>query len=84
MAFRFDEKVTTAERKHNISKYRKSILKFAEGKVLETGVGTSRNLQFYPLNCEVIGVDYSPKMLEVALQKNSLANINYELQDIEK
>jgi ubiquinone/menaquinone biosynthesis C-methylase UbiE len=79
MAFNFDTKVLTGERKHKIGKFRKSILKFAEGNVLETGVGTSRNLQHYPLTCKVIGVDYSPKMIEVALQKNSLSNIDYEL-----
>jgi hypothetical protein len=67
LAFNFDSKIDSGERKHKISKYRKSILKFAEGKVLETGVGTSRNLQHYPLHCEVTAVDYSPKMIEVAL-----------------
>jgi hypothetical protein len=67
MAFKFDEKIEPGESKHKIGKYRKSILKFAEGNVLETGVGTSRNLQHYPLGCEITGVDYSPKMIEVAL-----------------
>ena len=84
MAFSFDLKIGPGESKHKIAKFRKSILKFAQGKVLETGVGTSRNLQYYPLNCEITAVDYSPKMIEVALQKNTLSKIDYELQDVEK
>ncbi len=53
-------------------------------KVIELGVGTSRNLDIYPQYCTVIGVDYSPKALEIALSKNTATNIEYALQDLEK
>jgi len=45
---------------------RKKVLSHAYGKVLEAGVGTGKNLQFYPDNCEVTGIDFSPGMLEKA------------------
>ena len=52
--------------------------------MLECGVGTARNLDLYPSNCQVTGVDYSQKALEVAYTKNTLTNIKYKLEDVEK
>jgi ubiquinone/menaquinone biosynthesis C-methylase UbiE len=52
--------------------------------VLECGVGTARNLDLYPPACEVIGVDYSQKALEVAYTKNTLTNITFKLEDVDK
>ncbi len=46
--------------------YRKKLVGKAKGRVLEVGIGTGRNLPYYPIGCEVIGVDLSEKMLEVA------------------
>ena len=59
------------------------MLKFANGKVLETAVGTSRNLGYYSYDCEVTGVDYSPNALEIALTKTSTTNITYKLEDMD-
>jgi ubiquinone/menaquinone biosynthesis C-methylase UbiE len=53
-------------------------------RVIELGVGTSRNLDLYPQYCSIVGVDYSPKALEIALSKNTATNIDYSLQDLEK
>lgn len=36
------------------------------GRVLDAGVGTGRNISFYPDHCEVIGIDKSPGMLRHA------------------
>ncbi len=74
------------EIKFNIAKYRRTLLKNIKGKILETGVGTSRNLRFYPKNVklEITGVDYSPNALELALSKKSDLNIKYKLEDVEK
>lgn len=51
------------------SEIRKKILSQASGKVLEVGVGTGKNLEFYPPNCELTGIDLSPGMLEKAKEK---------------
>jgi hypothetical protein len=40
------------------------LLSHADGNVLETGVGTSRNLEYYPFGTTVVGVDWSPNVLE--------------------
>jgi Methyltransferase domain len=52
--------------------------------VLETGVGTSRNLELYPYDCKVTGIDYSPLALEIALTKNTSNEIDYKLEDVER
>ncbi len=33
------------------------------GRILDAGVGTGRNIQYYPVGAEVVGVDFSPAML---------------------
>lgn len=45
---------------------RKKVLSYAKGKVLEVGVGTGKNLSYYPPECEIVGIDFSPGMLEKA------------------
>ncbi len=39
------------------------------GRVLDAGVGTGRNIPFYPPGAEVIGIDLSPAMLARAEQR---------------
>ena len=38
-------------------------------RVLEIGVGTGKNLSFYPDTVEVVGIDFTPEMLELAQAK---------------
>lgn len=45
------------------SKWRKELFSGLSGRVLEVGVGTGKNTKYYPINCEVIGVDISDMML---------------------
>jgi ubiquinone/menaquinone biosynthesis C-methylase UbiE len=40
-----------------------------EGEVLEVGIGTGRNLPFYPDGVRVTGVELSPAMLEIARRR---------------
>jgi len=49
--------------------WRKEALSDLSGKVLEVGVGTGRNLKYYPADCRVIGIDKSEGMLQKAREK---------------
>lgn len=50
-------------------KWRKEALSDLSGKVLEIGVGSGRNLKYYPSNALVTGIDASEGMLEKAREK---------------
>lgn len=41
----------------------------AEGDTLEIAVGTGRNLPFYPSEVRLTGVEFSPKMLGIAIRR---------------
>ena len=50
-----------------------------DGRLLDAGVGTGRNIEFYPPGCEVIGVDQSPAMLERASRRRPESNATIQL-----
>lgn len=57
----------------------------SNGRLLEAGVGTGKNIQYYPDNIELYAIDFSEKMLRKARQKAYGANINRRtLENIEK
>ncbi len=65
-------------------RWRKEALSGLSGKVLEVGIGTGRNLKFYPSHNSVIGIDYSEKMLEKARKKAAgMKNVTLFLMDAE-
>jgi len=49
-------------------------------KVLEVGVGTGKNMSFYPDEVEVTAVDLTPGMLERAKKRAAQLNLNINLQ----
>ncbi len=51
------------------SKFRKELFEGVKGRVLEVGVGTGKNLKYYPAGCEVFAVDFSVKMLKKAKKR---------------
>ena len=51
------------------SKWRRKMLKDASGKTLEVGIGTGKNIPHYPKDVELTGIDFSPKMVEIARRK---------------
>lgn len=55
--------------KGKMGQWRAMIWKEARGKVLEVGVGTGKNIQYYPDHVEVTAIDFSEKMLERAKEK---------------
>lgn len=64
----FDLTETMME-KGKMGQWRAMIWKEARGKVLEVGVGTGKNIQYYPDHVEVVAIDFSEKMLERAKKK---------------
>ncbi|MCP4296866.1 MAG: class I SAM-dependent methyltransferase [Proteobacteria bacterium] len=54
-------------------KFRAQILEDVKGEVLEAGVGTGRNLNFYPASINLTGIDLSPNMLRIAEKRAKYA-----------
>ncbi|MFW9854018.1 MAG: class I SAM-dependent methyltransferase [Candidatus Thorarchaeota archaeon] len=66
---------------------RSLIIGALKGKILEVGVGTGKNIQYYQSHTQVIGVDISPNMLKKAKQKISSFHgnkIELKLMDAEE
>lgn len=60
--------------------WRKRLWSEAEGyHILEVGVGTGKNFDFYPANARVTAVDFSPKMLQQAERTRARKNIEADL-----
>lgn len=58
------------------------------GKVLEAGVGTGKNIPYYPKDVEIYAIDFSKKMLEIALKKARANKVNIkffqmDIQDLD-
>ena len=64
-------------------KLRRKAVELAKGKVLEVGVGTGTNLEFYLPGCEVIGIDFSPGMLAKAKAKLKKAIVPVKLLEMD-
>lgn len=65
-------------------KWRKEALSSLSGKVLEIGVGSGRNLKYYPAGCSLTGIDSSEGMLKKAREKaREMKNVNLLLMDAE-
>lgn len=63
--------------------HRSRLLSRARGKVLEVGVGTGKNLPWYPAGCTVTGIDFSPGMLARARKRAALLNGNFQLLEMD-
>jgi ubiquinone/menaquinone biosynthesis C-methylase UbiE len=50
------------------------------GRVLDAGVGTGRNMPFYPPRAEMVGIDLSPAMLARAERRRSKHGVKVELR----
>lgn len=49
-----------------LKKWRINIAKELKGKILEVGVGTGKNIEYYPEKADITAIDFSGKMLEKA------------------
>jgi ubiquinone/menaquinone biosynthesis C-methylase UbiE len=52
-------------------------------KALEVGVGTGKNLEYYPDDVEITCVDLSPRMLERARRRVGLLGLNVRLLEMD-
>jgi ubiquinone/menaquinone biosynthesis C-methylase UbiE len=59
-----------AMRQKHLARYRAEVVGSAQGRVLEIGVGSGLNLRYYGKKVEqVVGLDPSPRLLELARQR---------------
>lgn len=70
----------------SVSDWRRELIGAVLGKVLEVGVGTGKNLPYYPPETELAGVDISPRMLKRAQGKAEALGmkVNLSVMDIEE
>lgn len=69
-----------------LRRYRNGIMKELKGKVLEVGIGTGKNIPYYPDNIDVTAIDFSSRMLERAKIKAENLNkkVNILLMDVQQ
>ncbi|WP_018248672.1 class I SAM-dependent methyltransferase [Orenia marismortui] len=61
-----------------------AIAKEKEGvRLLEAGIGTGKNIPYYPEDIEVYGVDFSDKMLAEAKKRAEELNVEIKLQEMD-
>ncbi len=61
-------------------RWRKQLWQKVQGEhILEVGVGTGKNFDFYPLNAQITAIDFSPMMLKQATAKARRRNMNVSL-----
>ncbi len=64
IADKYDTLYKKREFSNKIQKYRRTLLSYAEGRVLEMGCGTGANFPFYTSRVsKVVAVDWSKNML---------------------
>jgi ubiquinone/menaquinone biosynthesis C-methylase UbiE len=65
--------------------WRIDLMKELRGKVLEVGVGTGKNIEFYPDGLDVTAIDFSERMLRKAREKAVKYNkiVDLRLMDVQ-
>ena len=68
-----------------VKNLRRRLLERASGAVLEVGVGTGKNLRYYPARCRITAVDLSQGMLKIARRRARRLgrNVTFLLMDAE-
>ena len=57
--------------------WRKKVIPEIHGNILEVGLGTGKNLAYYPDDAKVTGVDVSPNMLKIAKKDHDRDMTNF-------
>lgn len=53
----------------HLNTLRREVISHASGKILEVGIGTGKNLRYYPQESNLTGIDFSSGMLNIARKK---------------
>ena len=53
------------------------------GTILDAGVGTGRNMPFYPQGAKVVGIDLSPAMLARARRRRDRLGLDVDLEEMD-
>jgi ubiquinone/menaquinone biosynthesis C-methylase UbiE len=53
------------------------------GRILDAGVGTGRNMSFYPREASIVGIDLSPAMLARAVHRKAHTGARIELRQMD-
>lgn len=83
IAFLYDLMEAPMERLRFASWRQKLMGRIAGPTALEVGVGTGKNLIFYPDDLDIIAMDLSPRMLERARKRANKLNLNVNLQEMD-
>lgn len=62
---------------------RPELFEGASGIVLDAGVGTGRNMPYYPADARVVGIDLSPAMLARAARRRARLGVAVELLEMD-
>ncbi|GAA3653907.1 class I SAM-dependent methyltransferase [Asaccharospora irregularis] len=70
----------------SLKEWRIEIMKELKGKALEIGVGTGKNIEFYPNNIDITAIDFSVNMLQRARSKAKELGkkVDFQLMDAQK
>ncbi|MGL5099732.1 MAG: class I SAM-dependent methyltransferase, partial [Fusobacteriaceae bacterium] len=74
------------ENKMPMNKFKEECVSLLTGKILEVGIGSGANLEFYREDMDITGIDFSSGMLELAQKKldvRNLKNVHLLEMDIE-
>ncbi len=71
--------------KSDMNSWRNAIWNEAKGRVLEVGVGTGKNMEYYTEDIEVTAIDFSEKMLEKARTRSEKLSqkVDLRLMDVQ-
>ena len=79
MSPKYDQMAEGSERRY--SPWRKDLWSKVRGPhILEVGVGTGRNMPYYPAGQQIIAIDLTPGMLTQAQKRASSLKLNVDLQ----